>query len=102
VLSASSPSKYASVPLRPASYPIVAADGSRAGEFTAMLHTGDGAARRVGYRLTEPGKLTLTHFDRKAIAGTFSFKAESRGKDTKHIAVTGSFHYRCHGDACQK
>jgi hypothetical protein len=101
VLSASSPSKYADVPIKPASYPIVA-DGSRAGEFTPMFHTGGGSAKRVSYRLTEPGKLTLTRFDRKAIAGTFTFKAESRGKDTKHITVTGSFHYRCRGDACQK
>lgn len=101
VLSASSPSKYAQVPLKPASYPIVA-DGTKGGEFLAMFHTGGGAAKRVSYRLTEPGKLTLTQFDRKAIAGTFSFKAESRGKDTKHVTITGSFRYGCRGDACQK
>jgi hypothetical protein len=101
VLSASSPSKYASVPLKPATYPIVS-DGSRGGEFIPMFHTGGGAAKRVSYRLTEPGKLTLTQFDHKAIAGTFTFKAESRGKDTKHVTVTGSFHYRCRGGACQK
>lgn len=101
VLGASPPSKYASVPLKAASYPIVA-DGTRGGEFVPMFHTGGGAARRVSYRLTEPGKLTLTQFDRKAIAGTFTFKAESRGKDTKRVTVTGSFRYRCRGEACQK
>lgn len=101
VLSASSPSKYASVPFKPASYAI-ASEGAKAGEFIPMFHTGSGAGKRVGYRLAEPGKLTLTQFDRKAIAGTFTFKAESRGKDTKHVTVTGSFRYSCKGDACQK
>jgi hypothetical protein len=104
ILTASEASKYADVPMKPASYPIVPTDQvkAKAGELTAMFHLGGGAGKRETYVVTAPGKLTLTQFDRKAIAGTFTFKAEQRGKAPKHITVTGSFNYRCSGDACQK
>jgi hypothetical protein len=102
ILSASEASKYADMPMKPASYAIVPTDHPKAGELTAMFHLGGGAAKRETYVVTAPGKLTLTQFDRKAIAGTFTFKAEQRGKPPKHITVTGSFNYRCSGDACQK
>jgi len=102
MLSASGQSKYADVPMKPASYPIVPAGRARAGELTAMFHLGGGASKRETYVVAAPGKLTLTRFDREAIAGSFAFKAEQRGKAPRHITVTGSFHYRCSGDACQK
>lgn len=101
ILSASSSSKYADVPLRPASYPVVPNGRTRPGELTVMFHLSPGGKRR-SYSVTAPGKLVLTQFDRKGIAGTFRFKAEQGGKTPEHVAVTGSFHYHCTGEACQK
>jgi hypothetical protein len=102
IFSASDPSKYADVPMKPASYPIVPVSGTpKAGQVTAMFHLTTGG-KRDSYRVTAPGKLVLTQFDKKGIAGTFSFKAEGRGKAAKHIDVTGKFSYECIGGACQK
>lgn len=101
IFSAARDSKYADVPLEPASYSIVPNGRTRPGEFTVMFHLSPGG-KRESYSVSEPGKLVLTQFDRKGIAGTFSFKAEQRGKTPKHVAVTGSFKYHCLGEACQK
>lgn len=104
ILGASDPSKYADIPMKPASYTIAPGSGTgtpKAGQVTAMFHLTSGG-KRDSYRVTAPGKLVLTQFDRKGIAGTFSFKAEGRGKAAKHIDVTGKFSYECTGSACQK
>ena len=101
VFSASSGSKYADIPLKPASYAIAPGVGARPGQVTAMFHLSPGG-KRESYAIKEPGKLVLTQFDRKGIAGSFAFKAEGRGKDAKHVEVTGKFAYACSGEACQK
>lgn len=86
---------------KPASYAIVPNRKTRPSEFTSMFHLVRSGSRE-SYSVSEPGKLSLTQFDRKGIAGTFSFKAEQRGKEPRRIAVTGAFKYHCLGDACQK
>jgi hypothetical protein len=101
IVAASGGSKYADVPFKPATYAIVPNRRTRTGEFTVMFHVSHGG-KREAYAVSEPGKLALTQFDRKGIAGTFSFKAEQRGKEPKQVAVTGSFKYHCAGEACQK
>jgi len=101
IFSASNPSKYADVPMKPASHTIVAAGEGKAGDVTVMFHLSPGG-KRESYRVKEPGKLVLTQFDKKGIAGTFSFKAEARGKTPKHVDVAGKFSYACTGGACQK
>jgi hypothetical protein len=93
--------RYADIPMKPASHAIVPSDHPKPGELTAFFHVG-GNGKRESYDIREPGKLTLTQFDRKGIVGTFSFKAEQRGKVNKKVTVTGSFNYGCVGDACQK
>jgi len=101
IFSASSASKYADIPMRPATYPIAPVMGARAGQVTAMFHLSPGG-KRESYAIQEPAKLVLTQFDKKGIAGTFSFKAESRGKTPRRVEIAGKFAYACNGDACQK
>jgi len=101
IFSASNPSKYADFPMKPATHTIVAAGEGKAGDVSAMFHLSPGG-KRESYRVKEPGKLVLTQFDRKGIAGTFSFKAEARGKTPKRVDVAGKFSYACSGGACQK
>jgi len=100
IFSASSASKYADFPMKPATHTIVAAEG-KAGDVTVMFHLSPGG-KRESYRVKEPGKLVLTQFDKKGIAGTFSFKAEARGKTPRRVDVAGKFSYACTGGACQK
>ena len=101
IFSASSASKYADFPMKPAAHTIVAAGEGKAGDVTVMFHLSPGG-KRQSYRVKEPGKLVLTQFDKKGIAGTFSFKAEARGKTPKRVDVAGKFSYACTGGACQK
>jgi hypothetical protein len=98
---AASKTKYADIPMKPASYALVSMDHPKPGELTVFLHITSGG-KRQSYSVREPGKLTLTQFNRKGIAGTFTFKAEQRGTAAKKVSVTGSFNYGCVGDACQK
>jgi hypothetical protein len=99
ILSPASGTRYADVPLKPGSYPIVPSGRTRPGEFTAMFHLST-RGKRESYLVKDRGKLVVTRFDRKTIAGTFSFKAEQRGKTAKKIDVSGSFSYACAGEAC--
>jgi hypothetical protein len=85
--------------MKPGSYPIVAT--ARPAGFITMFHVTSGG-KRESYAVKEPGMLVVTRFDRKGIAGTFSFKAEHLGKAAKKVEVTGSFNYGCSGDACEK
>lgn len=102
ILATSRGSKYADVPLKPASYTIAAERKSKAGEFTVMFHLSPGG-KRESYSVKEPGKLALTRFDKKGVAGTFRFNAEQQfSKPPRSVAVTGSFKYHCLGEACQK
>jgi hypothetical protein len=101
MFSAASNSKYADVPLKPASYAVVPNRKARPGELTTMFHLVRGG-KHESYSVSEPGKLSLTQFDRKGIAGTFSFKAEQRGKVPGRVTVTGTFKYHCLGEGCQK
>lgn len=100
IMVAAKDSKYADVPMKPASYAIVPARQTRAGEFLAMFHLSPGG-KRESYLVKEPGKLVISKFDRKSLAGTFSFTAEQPGK-TRKVSVTGSFSFHCTGDACDK
>jgi hypothetical protein len=93
--------RYADIPMKPASYALVPTEHPKPGELTVFFHV-VGGGKRESYSVREPGKLTLTQFDRKGIAGAFTFKAEQRGKGSKKVSVTGSFTYGCVGDACQK
>lgn len=100
IITAAQGSKYASVPHKPASYAIVPSSKAKPGEFTAMVHLKpDG--KREHYSVTAPGKLELSQFDGKAIAGTFTFQADARGKAPKHATFTGSFHFACAGEGCK-
>jgi hypothetical protein len=106
ILSPASGTKYADIPMRPGSYPIVPTGRPRPGEFTVMFHLST-KGKRESFPVKEPGKLVVTRFDRRGIAGTFTFKAEQRGKPEpggkpRTIAVTGGFNYGCTGDICQK
>ena len=101
IFSPTSGSKYAHVPMKAGSYAIVPNGRTRPGEFTAMFHLAT-RGKRESYSVAEPGKLVVTRFDRKGITGTFSFKAEQRGKGSKKVDVNGSFSYACTGEACQK
>jgi hypothetical protein len=102
IFSAAGGSKYANVPLKPAAYSIAANRKSKPGDFTVMFHLSTGG-KQENYAVKEPGKLTLTQFDRKGIAGTFRFTAEEMfSKPPKRVAVSGAFKYPCLGDACQK
>ena len=100
IFSASGPSKYANFPFKPSSHPI-SPGGARAGDVTVMFHISPGG-KRERFSVKEPGKLVLTQFDKKGIAGTFSFKGESGGKTGKHVDVSGKFSYACSGGACEK
>jgi len=101
ILSPTSGSRYAHVPMKAGSYAIVPSGRTRPGEFTAMFHLAT-RGKRESYSVAEPGRLVVTRFDRKGITGTFSFKAEQRGKAGKKVDVNGSFSYACTGEACQK
>ena len=101
IFSPASGSKYAHVPMKAGSYSIAASGRTRPGEFTAMFHIAT-RGKRESYTVAEPGKLVVPRFDRKGITGTFSFKAEQRGKGSKKVDVNGSFNYVCTGEACQK
>jgi hypothetical protein len=101
ILSPAAGSKYADVPMKPGSYPIVPTGRSKPGEFTAMFHLAT-RGKRESYSVAEPGKLVVTRFDRRGITGTFRFRAEQRGKTGKKVDVNGSFSYGCTGEACQK
>lgn len=101
VLSASGPSRYADFPMKPGTHPIVPTTAPRAGDVTAMFHLTT-AGKRDSYTVAEPGKLVLTQFDRKGIAGSFTFKAQGRGKTPRHIEVAGKFSYACSGGACAR
>lgn len=92
--------KYADVPMKPATYPIVPSSKAKAGELTGMFHLSPGG-KRESYSISEPGKLAITQFDKKGLAGTFTFGA-TQGKTKKHVTVTGSFRYACTGDLCAK
>jgi len=98
IISASQGSRYASVPFKPATYPIVPTGKAKAGDFIAMVHLKPDGKREL-YSITAPGKLVLSQFDTKGIAGTFTFKADSRGKTPKHVTFNGAFHNACSGDA---
>lgn len=97
ILSASGPSKYGDFPFKPSSHTISPGAG-KPGEVTAMFHISPGG-KRERFSVKEPGKLVLTQFDKKGIAGTFRFKGESRGK---RVDVSGKFSYACSGGACEK
>jgi hypothetical protein len=100
ILSPGGKAKYADVPMKPATYPLVPSDKAKAGEFTGMFHLSPGG-KRESYTISDAGKLVITQFDRKAIAGTFSFGATQR-KTSKHVTVNGSFRYLCQGERCDK
>jgi hypothetical protein len=100
IITAAPGTRYASVPFQSASYAIAPSGKSRPGDFTAMVHLKpDG--KREPYAVSEPGKLVLSQFDGQAIAGTFTFKADSRGKTRKQATFAGSFHFACSGQACK-
>ena len=100
VFSASKPSKYGDFPFKPSSHTIAAGD-AKAGEVTVMFHISPGGTSEY-FWAKEPGKLVLTQFDKRGIAGSFRFKAESGGKSGKHIDVAGKFSYACSGGRCDK
>jgi len=100
IFSASGPSKYGDFPFKPSSHAIVGGAG-KPGDVTVMFHISPGG-KRERFSVKEPGKLVLTQFDKKGIAGTFSFKAESGGKTPKRVDVSGKFSYACSGGACEK
>jgi len=101
IFAASNPSKYADFPMKPGTHAIAGSDAAKAGDVTVMFHLSPGG-KRESYTVKQPGKLVLTQFDKKGIAGTFAFKAVARGKTPKLLNVAGKFSYACSGGACQK
>lgn len=101
ILSASSKSKYADFPFKPGTHAIAELGAAKPGEVTVMFHLSPGG-KRESYSAKAPGKLVLTQFDRKGIAGTFRFEAETRSKPPRRVDVAGKFSYACTGGACQK
>jgi hypothetical protein len=99
-LMASPSSKYANIPHKPGKYRITPGKGSRPGDFNVIFTASHGV-----FTVSAPGKLELTQFDARGVAGTYSFPARKRsGGDpmVKHVVVTGSFNLRCKdGARCQ-
>ena len=93
--------KYADVPFKRGSYSFAAMLGGKGGQLNAMFSLSSDKAHE-SYAVQGLGKLVLTQFDKKGIAGTFTFKAESRDNPPKHITVNGKFSYACIGGACKK
>jgi hypothetical protein len=100
IVVASPLSKYADVPMKPATYKIASQGADRAGEFSAKVRINIGG-KRQGYDVLS-GKLVLGQFDKKGLAGTFALEAQDHGTPPKQVEVTGKFSYACAGDACQK
>ncbi|TMQ17819.1 MAG: hypothetical protein E6J90_21705 [Deltaproteobacteria bacterium] len=92
-------SKYADVPLRPGSYSIASEGTERAREFSAKLRFTAGGKRESYW--VDSGKLVLSQFDKRGLAGTFTLKARDR-INAKHVEVTGRFKYACAGEACER
>jgi hypothetical protein len=100
IIRASILSKTADFPMKPATYAIKSEGTDGRGEFHAKFSMGSGGKRRD--YLVQSGKLVLTQFDRKGVAGTYTFKAIDSAREPKHVEVTGTFSYACVGDRCRK
>lgn len=99
VFTASARSRYADIPMKPGSHAIGVAGAARPGEVTATFQLSPNGKPET-YQIKQPGKLVLTRFDRRTLAGTFTFAADSHGTESKHVEVTGRFTYHCTGAAC--
>lgn len=95
---------FKDLPFKPAEYVIPAGGllggAEKPGEMSVLLSVGKSV-----YKVAEPGKLSITKFDRSGIAGTFSFKAEEGLAEgtPKKISVSGKFDYACpSGPNCKK
>jgi hypothetical protein len=100
-LMASPSSRYADVPHKPGKYRITPEKGSKPGDFNLIFTASHGI-----FTVSAPGKLELTRFDAKGVAGKYSFDAvkDSGGDPSiKRVVVTGSFNLRCRsGSRCQR
>ncbi len=86
--------KYADIPFGPKKYPIK--NDPKAGEFSILMVFGEGV-----FELANDGVLEVTKFDNTGIQGTFAFDAvTAMGATQQRLKVTGSFDYKCTGDAC--
>jgi hypothetical protein len=94
----SNDSKYADVPFKPGEYTIPSGQAfvsaGKPGEFAALL-----SLKEASYSVSEPGKLTISKFDKSGIAGSFQFgAAEVFAEGTpKKVQVQGTFDFPCAG-----
>lgn len=98
----SSSAKYADVPMKAKSYPIAQGLKARPGEMQVLLNV---KSNKGFWRAVPGGKLEITAFDRKHIAGSFEFTAkEGMAKDAGAEArFTGSFDFPCKSSrSCEK
>lgn len=98
----SSSSKYADVPMKAKSYPIAQALKSKPGEMQVLLNVKND---KGFWRAVPGGKLEITAFDKKHVAGSFEFTArEGMAKDGGAEAkFTGSFDFPCKSSKiCEK
>jgi hypothetical protein len=98
----SSSSRYADVPMKPKTYTLGGGMNAKPGEMQVLLNV---KSNKGFWRALPGGKLDVTAFDKKHIAGTFEFTArEGMGKDQGPEArFTGSFDLPCKtSKACEK
>lgn len=97
----SSQSKYKDVPMKAKTY-VLGKGGGKPGEMQVLLSVkGDNGF----WRVQPGGKLDITAFDKKHIAGTFEFTAkEGMGKEAgKEAQFSGSFDFPCKASkSCEK